>query len=140
MTTHSCMYRVIYGDTDQMGVVYYANYFRFFELGRCEFMRAAGLDYAAVERSGTLVPVIEATCKYRLPARFQDELEIETTLQELGRVRFTFGYRISRRDADGAQQLVVEGTTQHACMRTDGRPTRIPGPLRDALAPCPAPL
>ena len=133
MTTHTCTYRVIYGDTDQMGVVYYANYFRMFELGRCEFMRAAGLDYAGVERSGTLVPVIEANCRYRLPARFQDELEIETTLIELGRVRFTFAYRILRRDADGVPQLLVEGTTQHACMRQDGRPTRIPRPLREAL-------
>lgn len=134
MNTHRCTYRVIYGDTDQMGVVYYANYFRFFELGRCEYMRAAGLDYAALERAGTLVPVVEAKCRYRAPAHFQDELLIDAALQSLGRVRFSFAYRIFRRNIRGDERLLVEGSTEHACMRPDGKPTRIPDVLRSALA------
>lgn len=134
MSTNRCTYRVIYGDTDQMGVVYYANYFRFFELGRCEFMRMAGLDYGAMEQSGTLIPVIDAKCTYRAPARFQDALVIETTLGALGRVRFEFIYRVLRSDGANGETLLAEGSTQHACMRATGKPTRIPDALRLAFA------
>ena len=118
-------YRVIYGDTDQMGVVYYANYLRLFERGRCEIMRQVGFDYGEMERQGVFVPVVEAQCRYVRPARFDDLLTIETRVVEIGRVRFSFAYRILR-DDDGQETLLAEGTTLHACLGREGRPVRVP--------------
>lgn len=127
-----CTYRVIYGDTDQMGVVYYANYFRFFERGRCELMRQVGLNYAEVERDGVVIPVTEATCRYIRSARFDDLLTIETRLAALGRVRFTFDYRILRGSSEG-EELLATGRTEHACMSREGRPLRVPPQVRSLL-------
>ena len=120
-------YRVIYGDTDQMGVVYYANYFAFFERGRCEYMRERAFDYAAFERDGFAFPVVDAACRYRSPARFDDLLVIETQVTSVARVRFDFGYRILRDDT-----VLAEGATQHACIAR-GRPARLPASLRGLL-------
>jgi acyl-CoA thioester hydrolase len=114
-------YRVIYGDTDQMGVVYYANYLVFFERGRCDFMRARSFDYAQLERDGAFLPVVDADVKYLKPARFDDLLTIETTLEDLGRSSLRFGYRVLRGD-----ELLCTGRTRHACVNRDGRPVRLP--------------
>jgi acyl-CoA thioester hydrolase len=78
-------YRVIYGDTDQMGVVYYANYLRWFEMGRTELLRQIGATYSSVEEAGFFFPVTEVSCRYLKPARFDDEITVETTLTALGR-------------------------------------------------------
>jgi acyl-CoA thioester hydrolase len=121
-------YRVIYGDTDQMGVVYYANYLRLFERGRTEYLNDVGFDYKALEAEGTFVAVVDAYVKYRQPARFNDLVTIETTLTELGRVRLKFEYRVTRDDA-----LLAEGTTTHACMDGQGRPRRIPKDVADRI-------
>lgn len=126
-----CTYRVIYGDTDQMGVVYYANYLAFFERGRCEYMRERAFDYGAFEAQGFILPVTEASLKYRQPARFDDLLVIETTMTGASRITATFGYRVLK-DADGA--LLVEGSTTHACLTRAGRPVRWPAPIK-ALIP-----
>jgi acyl-CoA thioester hydrolase len=114
-------YRVIYGDTDQMGVVYYANYLVFFERGRCDFMRARGFDYAGLEREGSFLPVVDAAVKYVKPARFDDLLTIETTLEELGRSSLRFTYRVLR-----GEELLCTGHTRHACVNREGRPVRLP--------------
>ncbi len=127
-----CTYRVIYGDTDQMGVVYYANYLAFFERGRCEYMREQAFDYGAFEREGFILPVTEASLKYRQPARFDDLLVIETAMTAASRVTATFGYRVLR-DADGA--LLVEGATTHACLTRAGRPVRWPAPIKALIPP-----
>lgn len=121
-------YRVIYGDTDQMGVVYYANYLVFFERGRCDFMRARAFAYADMEREGFFLPVADAAVKYLKPARFDDLLTIETTLVEVGRSSLHFTYRVLRGD-----DLLCTGTTRHACVNRDGRPVRLPAAVR-ALA------
>ena len=122
--------RVIYGDTDQMGVVYYANYFRYFELSRSEYLRAQGWTYREMEKEGALLPVVEATASYKVPARYDDVLVIRATVTELRRVSLQFEYEI-RREADGA--LLVTGKTVHACIGRDGKPTRLPEKVAQLL-------
>ena len=82
--------RVRYAETDQMGVVYYANYFVWFEVGRTDLLRDAGWSYREMELEGIALPVIEAHCEYRQSARYDDELEIRTTGSQLSPVRVTF--------------------------------------------------
>ncbi len=115
--------RVIYGDTDQMGVVYYANYFRYFEFARSEYFRAKGGSYRDLESEGSMLPVVEASCSYKAPARYDDVLVIETLVSELRRASLTFTYRIRR---EGEGRVLCEGRTVHACIGRDGKPTRIP--------------
>ena len=123
-------YRVIYGDTDQMGIVYYANYLRWFELGRSEFLRQIGLPYLNIENQGFRFPVIEVNCRYGNSARYDDVIQIETGLGELGRASLSFGYRITRQ---AEQNLLATGTTKHACVDPIGKVTRIPSILLDAV-------
>lgn len=134
MREHIHRFRVLYGDTDMMGVVYYANYFRFFEAGRNELLRAAGVDYRSFEAMGYKLPVTEATAKYHAPARFDDELHLRTTLVQLrfGSLRLT--YELSR-EVDGVR--IASGQTTHACVGGDGRVCRIPSVLRQALESAP---
>ncbi len=115
--------RVLYGDTDQMGVVYYANYLRYFEFARSEFFRAQGGSYREMERDGLLLPVTEAQCNYKASARYDDLLVVRVRVCELGRVRVRFGYDVLR-EAD--QHLLATGHTVHACVSREGRPVRIP--------------
>lgn len=122
--------RVIYGDTDQMGVVYYANYLRYFEAGRNEFIRAKGLRYRDFEERHRLaLPVVEAGVQYRVPARYDDLVAVETSLTEVGRASACFGYRLMR----GAE-LLATGHTRHACVDLVGRVKRMPGDLLERLA------
>ena len=123
--------RVIYGDTDQMGIVYYANYLRWFEKGRSEFLRQIGLPYATIEQQGFHFPVIEVTCRYSQAAHYDDVITIETALAEVGRARLTFNYRVAR-ESDNA--LLAVGSTRHACVSRTGRPVRLPKALVEALA------
>ncbi|NPA94503.1 MAG: acyl-CoA thioesterase [Thermodesulfobacteria bacterium] len=123
-------YRVIYGDTDRAGVVYYANYLRLFEMGRTEWMRARlGTPYRELEGMGVLFPVVEAHVRYKAPAGYDDLLEISTGLSEWSPVTLTFCYEIKR---DG--KILVTGSTKHAAANTTGRLTRIPKELSDALS------
>jgi len=120
-----CTYRVIYGDTDQMGVVYYANYLTFFERGRCEFLRESAFDYGALEREGFFLPVVDAAVRYGQPARFDDLITIETTLTEVRRTTVAFAYRVLR-----GELVLASGTTRHACVNKEGRPVRLPVAVR----------
>src|ERR1700727_2233487 len=104
--------RVIYGDTDQMGVVYYANYFRYFELSRGEYFRAKGGSYPEVEKRGLMLPVVEASCTYRSPARYDDVLIVKTDISEMKRASMIFSYEVRR---DGSADILVTGHTRHAC-------------------------
>ena len=88
--------RVIYGDTDQMGVVYYANYLRWFEKGRSEFLRQIGLPYKTIEEQGFHFPVTEVSCRYFKSARYDDVITIATQLTSVGRATLNFDYTISR--------------------------------------------
>ena len=121
--------RVIYGDTDQMGVVYYANYLRFFEAGRNEFIRARGLRYRDFEEGfGLRLPVTEAGVNYRTPARYDDLLTLEVSLAEVRRASVRFGYRLVR---DG--ELLATGHTTHACVDLAGKVQRLPPALLERL-------
>ena len=123
--------RVIYGDTDQMGVVYYANYLRYFEAGRNEFIRAKGLRYRDFEaRYGLLLPVAEASVSYRQPARYDDLLDVEISLGEVRRASARFEYRLVREDG----VLLATGHTVHACVDLEGKLRRLPEELLAALA------
>src|SRR5512144_1043480 len=117
--------RVIYGDTDQMGVAYYANYLRWFEAGRNEYIRARGLTYREVEeRFRLMLPVAEAHVAYRSPARYDDLVAVETSVADVRRASVRFEYRIVR----GAEVLAT-GHTVHACVGLDGRVQRMPPEL-----------
>jgi acyl-CoA thioester hydrolase len=123
-------YRVIYGDTDQMGVVYYANYLRWFERGRSEWLRQVGLPYSKIEQHGFHFPVLEVNCRYAQSARYDDVVRIETELVEIGRASFTFDYQILR---ESDHCILATGSTKHACIDDSGRVARIPKILTDAI-------
>jgi acyl-CoA thioester hydrolase len=125
------VYRVIYGDTDQMGVVYYANYLRWFERGRSEFLRQIGRPYPGIEKDGYHFPVVEAQCRYHQSAHYDDEIEIETMLSEVSRASLRFSYRITR---PTDRTLLAEGTTRHACIDSSGKAIRLPADLHRRLA------
>jgi acyl-CoA thioester hydrolase len=122
--------RVIYGDTDQMGFVYYANYLRFFETGRNEYLRAVGAPYREVEAElGVRLPVVEAGIQYKLPARYDDLLVVETTLAQVRRASARFDYLIRR-----GEERLVTGHTIHACIDFDGAIRRLPESLLTRLS------
>jgi acyl-CoA thioester hydrolase len=107
--------RVRYAETDQMGVVYYANYLVWFEIGRVEVLRSLGFSYKQMEAEhGCILPVIEATCRYRASARYDDQILIESRPALLRGSILKFAYRILRKNADGAEPaLLAEGETVH---------------------------
>ncbi len=115
--------RVRYKDTDQMGLVYYANYFVWFEVGRCEFLRALGMSYKSLEQNEIFLPVIEAYCAYKHPARYDDELRVVTSLKTLQEVKLGFHYDIYKLDRENKEGiLLVSGETMHAFVNKKGRP------------------
>jgi acyl-CoA thioester hydrolase len=121
---------VRYAETDKMGVVYYANYLVWFEVGRTDLLRDAGWSYREMETDGYALPVIEAHCAYRAPAKYDDDLEVRTTGAMLSPVRVEFTYEIVR-PADNA--TLVTGTTVHATLDRGGRPCRLPDRVRSLL-------
>lgn len=120
--------RVIFGDTDQMGVVYYANYLRYFESARAAYWRDLGKSYRDLEAWGIALPVIEAHCNYRRSAHYEDLLLVDVGVSELRGASLRFAYRVLR----GAE-LLADGYTRHAVIGTDGRPRALPAALRDAI-------
>ena len=115
MPTNIYPVRVRYAETDQMGIVYYANYLVWFELGRVELLRSLGLAYSQLETEHEcILPVVEATCRYRAPARYDDEILIETRPSMLRGSVLKFAYRILRKPGDGEEpKLLAEGETVH---------------------------
>jgi acyl-CoA thioester hydrolase len=107
--------RVRYAETDQMGVVYYANYLVWFEVGRVELLRSLGFSYSLLETEHEcILPVVEASCRYRSPARYDDRILIETRPSLLRGSVLKFAYRILRKGKDGAEPtLLAEGETTH---------------------------
>jgi acyl-CoA thioester hydrolase len=122
--------RVRYAETDQMGVVYYANYLVWFEVARADWLRSFGWTYREMEESGLLLPVIEAQCEYRAPARYDDEVEIRTSGRLLSLVRVAFSYEI-RLGADAT--IAALGRTTHAAKGRDGRPSRLPDRIQEVF-------
>jgi acyl-CoA thioester hydrolase len=126
---------VRYGDTDQMGFAYYANYLRWFEIGRAEMMRALGSSYRAIEESGIWLPVLEARCRYLKPARYDDLVIVATGVIEQRRASVRFGYRILRETP--VDELLAWGITEHCFMSPDGKPGRPSDTLAGLLARAP---
>ena len=122
--------RVRYPEVDRMGVAHHRNHFVWFEIGRTELMREAGLPYAGVEEGGLYLPVIEAACSYHAPARYDEELRVTTMLEKVSPARATFAYRLER-ESDG--RLLASGTTTHAAIDGRGKPRRLPEALRRLL-------
>jgi acyl-CoA thioester hydrolase len=122
---------VRYAETDQMGVVYHANYFIWFEVGRTDLLRAAGWTYREMEAEGLSLPVIEAHCDFKQPARYDDEIEVRTTGELMSPVRVAFNYEIVR-PLDG--ELLATGRTVHATLDRTGRPSRLPDRVRGLFA------
>lgn len=94
MFTHTTKLRVRYGETDQMGYMYYGNYAEFFEVGRVEMLRSLGLTYAGMEASGIMMPVLELNCKYLKPARYDEEITIVVTMAKMPGVKIHFKYEL----------------------------------------------
>ena len=126
MTASQTRIRVRYAETDQMGVVYYANFFIWFEIGRVELLRQLGFQYKEMETDDDChIPVVEATCRYKSPARYDDELLLETTVLALRRTIIKFGYRLFRTENE-AQTLLAEGETTHVTVNRSMRKVRLP--------------
>lgn len=122
--------RVRYAETDKMGVVYHANYLVWFEIGRTDLLRTLGWTYREMEETGVSLPVIEAHCEYRQPARYDDELEVATRGTLLSPARVAFDYDVKRSDGT----LAAVGRTVHAVVNGRGRPCRLPDRIREVLA------
>jgi acyl-CoA thioester hydrolase len=115
--------RVRYAETDQMGVVYYANYLVWFEVARTDLLRHAGCTYREMELDGFALPVVESHCLYRRSARYDDEIELMASGSLLSPVRVRFDYQVVRASD---RTLLAEGHTIHASLDPDGRPRRLP--------------
>lgn len=124
--------RVRYGETDQMGYVYYGCYAMYYEVGRVESLRQLGLTYKALEEMGVMMPVLENKSKYLAPARYDDHLRIVTTIREKPSARIRFEYEIYNED----NKLIHEGETLLVFInKATNRPCRPPAELEQVLAP-----
>jgi acyl-CoA thioester hydrolase len=122
--------RVIYADTDAMGIVYHTNYIKWFEIGRTELLRKVGLVYAQIESQGYNLPLTEAYCHYLLPARYDQILVVETEMDYIKRASMKFNYVIWD---ENLEKVFVEGYTVHACTNNQGKIIRIPSFINDTI-------
>lgn len=120
---HWFSHRVSYGETDTMGVLYYGEYFHIFERGRNDFIRSLGVSYVDVEERGLFLPVREAQCRYRYPARYDDLIQMRLCISAFGKASITFSYTLFGEDKE---KIMATGLTQHACVNNTGRPIAVP--------------
>ena len=116
-------HRVSYGETDMMGVLYYAEYMHIFERARSAYIRECGMSYRDVEKRGIYLPVREAYCRYRAPARYDELLFVHAWIGDWRRASLSFSYELFREDKNS---LLASGMTQHACVNAEGRPVPAP--------------
>jgi acyl-CoA thioester hydrolase len=120
--------RVRYAETDQMGFVYYGNYYTYFEVGRVEYMRERGVEYKQMEiQDDSRIVVAESSCRYLRPARYDDPLRIRTRVTELKRRTIRFAYEVTH---DGTGELLATGETLHVVCDSRGRPKTLPEKYR----------
>ena len=124
--------RVIFGDTDAMGIVYYANYLRYFESARAAYWRHLGNTADDLDRLGIALPVVEAHCRYRTPARYEDLLTVEIEVAQMGPASIRFQYSVHR-----ANEVCADGYTRHACVNKRGVPVPWPKTFVEAVSPGP---
>jgi acyl-CoA thioester hydrolase len=127
---HTVTVRVRYGETDQMGVVYHPNYLLYFETGRTELMRTAGVTYSEMEKAGVFLVVTEASCRYRAAAKYDQELRVVTRVDEVGKARIRFSYRVLGPEGG----LLAEGHTELASVDRAKSPVRMPREVTDLLS------
>lgn len=122
--------RVIYADTDAMGIVYHTNYIRWFEMGRNEFMRQLGIAYSQLEGLGLNLPLTKVFCQFHAPAKYDQQIIIETKFDYIKRASIRFNSKIWD---EQKTKLLVEGYTIHACTNNEGKIRRIPKLLIDLI-------
>jgi acyl-CoA thioester hydrolase len=123
-------YRIPFGDTDQMGVVYYANYFRYFEMLRNELIRSSGKSYKQIEEENLMFPVLEAYCNYIYPAKYDDIIQVYGKLEEIEANRFKIIYKTYEKSS---KKILVEGFTWHICISKDGKPRKLPEYIKSLI-------
>jgi acyl-CoA thioester hydrolase len=121
-------HHVSYGETDAMGVVYYAEYAHIFERSRTALSHAANFPYTEMEKNGIMLPVSELNIKYKRPARYDDVLQVRVAISEWKNASLVFSYEIYNEDFS---QILTTGSTLHACANLQGKPVRIPEWLKD---------
>lgn len=126
-------FRVRYAETDQMGVVYHANYLVWCEIARTELIRRRGRSYADLEREGVLLAVAEASIRYQAPARYDDLIRAETWIDSLRSRTVTFGYRILRINEDGTTDQLATASTLLVVLDADSKPRKMPAELMERL-------
>ncbi len=129
MIEHCTNVRVRYAETDKMGFVYYGRYLEWFEVGRTEMLRAMGLPYSTIESDGLLLPVIEAYCKYRKSATYDEVVQIVSSLAEVPKMKIRINYKI----LNETDELLAEGYTIHIFLTRDGKPVRPPKYFTDLI-------
>ncbi len=127
---HKTPIKIYYEDTDCGGVVYYANYLKYFERGRTEHLEKRGISLAKLQKRGTLFTVVNASLEYKAPAQYGDSLIVETSIEKLRAASFVVLYKIVR-ESDGT--LLVIGVTKMACVNDKMKPQELPPEVRDAL-------
>jgi acyl-CoA thioester hydrolase len=132
MFEHTTKIRVRYGETDQMGYMYYGNYAEFYEVGRVEMLRSLGLTYSGMEQSGIMMPVLELKCKYLKPALYDEEISVKVIMDKMPGIRIHFRYELSKENGE----LINTGETLLVFinMKTN-RPCLPPRDFMDKLLP-----
>jgi acyl-CoA thioester hydrolase len=123
---HDIEIRVRYQETDAMGVLHHANYFTYFEIGRTELLRANGHHYRHVEEAGIFMVIVDVSCRYRRPARYDDVLRLRTRLMRATPAKIEHEYELFR-----GEELLAEARTLLACVDSTGRLVRVPDWLRE---------
>ncbi|MEA3489326.1 MAG: thioesterase family protein [Candidatus Omnitrophota bacterium] len=130
MNNYTIELRVRYKETDQMGLVYYANYLVWFEIARTEFFRAGGIEYRKMEEEDKIyMPVVEAYCRYRSPLRYDDLVKVTVKLADVGKTRVTFDYEVR-----SGGELKATGSTNHAFLNGKGKPIPVPAMVREVFS------
>jgi len=126
--------RVLYGDTDAAGIVYNANFLRYFEIGRGELMRKRICSYKEIERLGFVLPVVECWVRYKAPAFYDDILTIETMVTEVDNLKCKFTYRVVREEQETERpKLLVRGYSVHASTTKKGKLARLPNEIIEKM-------
>ncbi len=126
--------RVLYADTDRMGITYYANYFRWFEAARTEYFRALGFPYDTCEKKGIYLPVAEAHASYLSPSTYDDDILVRTSVAEIGNSTLRFEYQVMNAVT---QKPVATGYTVHVFVHKDMKPCRVPAEIKEVVTPRP---
>ncbi|MEW6230813.1 MAG: thioesterase family protein [Chloroflexota bacterium] len=122
--------RVRYAETDAQGIVYYANYFIWFEVARVNYLKALGLNYAELERSGLGFVIAEASCRYHAPAHFDEAITVKTWVEDVKNRSFSLGYQVVNQDSG---RILATGKTVQVFVDASGKPVPIPAQIRDSL-------